>query len=222
MVDEASMSGSARSPPVLVLPVSGTDQADQDRGGRAQHRGNDKMRRGIRNQGRQQGRVQHQHRAGDSGHAAGHHQEQFAARQLRQIGPDEEGRFHHAEKDVGRGGQPDRAADAQRAFQQPGHAAHHRRQHAPIEQKRREHAHDKHDRQRLKRQDKVGAGRLEVERQRAAAEIAEHERGAGARGGRNRADGVVDDAKTARDHRKLEQRHRGQDRDQKPHGGLPQ
>ena len=190
------------------VPLAGLrhhDQADQDRRGRAEHRGDDEMRRGIGDQRRQQGGVEHQHGAGDAGHAAGHHQKQFAARQLRQIRPDEQRRFHHAEKDVGRGRQPDRAADAERALQQPRHAAHDRRQDAPVEQQRGQHAHDQHDRQRLKRQNEIGAGRLEVERQRAAAEIAEHEGGAGARGRRDRADGFVDDAEGVRDQRQFYQ-----------------
>ena len=156
--------------------------------GAPEHGGDDEMRGGIRDQRRQQRGVEHQHRAGDAGHAAGHHQEQFAAGELRQIGTDEQRRFHHAEKDVGGGREADGAADAERALQQPRHAAHDRRQHAPVEQQRRQHAHDEHDRQRLKRQDEIGAGRLEVERQRAAAEIAEHEGGAGARG---RSDGAT-------------------------------
>ena len=62
------------------------------------------MRAGIGNERRQQGGVEHQHGAGDPGHAAGHHQKQFAARELRQIGPDEQRRLHHAEKDIGGGG----------------------------------------------------------------------------------------------------------------------
>ena len=180
------------------------------------------MRRRIRDQRRQQGGVEHQHGAGDAGHAAGHHQKQFAARQLREIGPDEQRRFHHAEKDVGRGGQPDRAADAERAFQQPRHAAHHRRQDFPVEQQRGQHAHDQHHRQRLKRQDEIRARRLQVERQRAAAEIAEHEGGAGARGCGNRADRVVDGAEGVRDERQFCQRHRGEKGDGKADRGLPQ
>ena len=60
---------------------------------------------------------------------------------LRQIGPDEQRRLDHAEEDVGRGREPDRAADAERALEQPGKAAHDRRQDAPIEQQRGEHAH---------------------------------------------------------------------------------
>ena len=132
------------------------------------------MRRGVRDQRREERRVEHQHGAGDAGHAAGHHQKQFAAGELRQIGADEQGRLDHAEKDVRRRGQPHRAADAEGALQEPRHAAHDRRQHAPVEQQRRQNAHDQDDRQRLKRQDEIRAGRLEVEGQRAAAEIAEH------------------------------------------------
>ena len=92
------------------------------------------MRRGIRDQRREQRGVKHQHGAGDAGHPAGHDQEQFAAGELRQIGPDEQRRFHHTEKNVGGGGQSDRAADAERAFQEPRHAVHDRRQHPPIEE----------------------------------------------------------------------------------------
>ena len=217
------MSGSASDAAgALVRCLRHHDQADQDRGRRAEHGGDDEMRRRIRDQRREQRGVEHQHGAGDAGHAAGHHQEQFAARELRQIGPDEQRRFHHAEEDVGGGGKPDRAADAERALQQPRHAAHDRRQHAPVEQQRRQHAHHQHDRQRLKRQDEIRAGRLQVEGQRAAAEIAEHEGGAGARGGRDRADGVVDGAEGLRDQRQLDQHQRGEERDDKADRRLPQ
>ena len=101
----------------LLAGLGHHDQADQDRGGCAQHRGNDKMRGGVGDQRRQQRGVKHQHGAGDSRHAAGHHKEQLAPCQLRQIRPDEQRRFHHAEKDIGGGGQPDRAADPERALQ---------------------------------------------------------------------------------------------------------
>ena len=180
------------------------------------------MRRRIRDQRREQGGVEHQHGAGDAGHAAGHDQKQFAARQLREIGPDEQRRFHHAEKDVGRRRQPDRAADAERALQQPRHAAHHRRQDFPVEQQRGQHAHDQHHRQRLKRQDEIRARRLEVERQRAAAEIAEHEGSAGAGSCGNSPDRVVDGAEGVRDQRQFCQRQRGDEGDGKADGSLPQ
>ena len=116
----------------------------------------------------------------------------------------------------------DRAADAERALQQPRHAAHHRRQDPPVKQQRGQHAHHEHDRQRLKRQDEIRAGRFEVERQRAAAEIAEHERGARARGRGDRADRIVDGAERLRDERQLDQGQRGEKRDAEADGGLPQ
>ena len=99
--------------------------------------------------GVEQDRVEHQHGAGDAGHAAGHHDEQFAARELREIGPDEQRRLDMADEDVGGGREPDRAADAERALERPGEAAHDRRQDAPVEQQRGQHAHHQHDRQRL-------------------------------------------------------------------------
>ena len=117
---------------------------------------------------------------------------------------------------------PDRAADAERALQQPRHAAHDRWQHAPVEQERRQHAHDQDDRQRLKCQDEIRARRLEVEWERAAADVAEHERGAGARCRRDRVDGVVDGAERLCHRRQFQQHQRGDDGDGKPDRGLPQ
>ncbi|MGY4311713.1 hypothetical protein ACVWW1_001016 [Bradyrhizobium sp. JR3.5] len=180
------------------------------------------MRGRIGNQWRKKRCVEHQHGAGDPGHAAGHHQKQFAAGELRQIGADEERGFHHAEEDVGGGGKPDRAADTERAFQHPGHAAHDRRQHAPIEQQRRQHAHDKHDRQRLEGEDEIRTRHLGIERRRAAADIAEHKGGAGACRGRDGADGIVDRAEGLRHQRHLDQHQRGDDRDDEPDRRLPQ
>ena len=116
---------------------------------------------------------------------------------------------------------PDRAADAERAFQKPRHAAHDRRQHPPVEQQRGQHAHHQDDRQRLKRQDEIRTGRLEIEGQRAAAEIAEHEGGAGAGRGRNGVDGVVDGAEGAGHQRQLDQHQRGDERDRKSDRRLP-
>jgi len=61
------------------------------------------MRRRIGNDRPEQSRVDDQHGAGNAGHAAGHDDEQLAACQPRQIGPDEQRRLDHAEKDIGRG-----------------------------------------------------------------------------------------------------------------------
>ena len=180
------------------------------------------MRRRVRDQRRQQRGIQHQHGAGDPRHAAGHDQKEFAAGELCQIGADEQGRLDHAEEDVGGGGKAHRAADAERAFQNPRHAAHDRRQYPPVEQQRGQHAHHQDDRQGLKRQDEIRTGRLEIEGQRAAAEIAEHEGGAGAGRGRNGVDGVVDGAEGAGHQRQFDQHQCGDESDRKSDRGLPQ
>ena len=64
-----------RTTGTLVAGLRHHDQADENRRRRAQNRGNDKMRRRIRDQRRQQCGIEHQHGAGDPRHAAGHHQE---------------------------------------------------------------------------------------------------------------------------------------------------
>ena len=94
------------------------------------------MRGRIGNDRSEDGCVKHQHAACDSGHSAGHHDEQLAAREACQVRPDEQRRLDHAEKDVGRGREPDRPADLERALEQPGKAVHERRQDAPMEQER--------------------------------------------------------------------------------------
>ena len=81
----------------------------------------------------------------------------------------------HAEKDIRCGREPDGAADLERALEQPGEAAHDRRQDAPVEQERGQNAHDQHDRQRLQREHEICPGHLELVGKLAAAEIAEHE-----------------------------------------------
>ncbi len=77
------------------------------------------MRGDVRHDRTQDGGVKHEHSAGDPGHAAGHDDEQFGARQPGEIGPDEQRRLDHADEDVGGGGQSDRAADTERALQRP-------------------------------------------------------------------------------------------------------
>ena len=124
-------------------------------------------------------RIEHEHGAGDAGHAAGHDDEHFAARELRQIRPDEQRRLDLADENIGRRGQPGGAADVERLFQRPGKTAHDRRHDAPVEQQRRQHAHHQHHRQRLEAEDELRRRRLDVERRGAAADIAEHESGAG-------------------------------------------
>ncbi len=57
--------------------------ADQQRRRRAQDRGDQNVAGDVGNGGAQDGRIEHEHGAGDAGHAAGHHHEQFAAREAR-------------------------------------------------------------------------------------------------------------------------------------------
>ncbi len=126
-------------------------------------------------------RVEKEHRAGDRRHAHGHQREQLAARDAREPRSHEQRRLDHADEDVGRGGQPEHAADAERALEQPGDRAHDGRQDAPVKQQRRQRAHHQHDRQGLEGEDEARTGVRLGERQRAAAEIAEDEGRAGAR-----------------------------------------
>ena len=73
---------------------------------------------GARNDG-----VDHHHRAGDARHAAGHQREQFAALHPREVGADQQRRLDHADEDMHRRAQRERAADAHRPPQQPGERA---------------------------------------------------------------------------------------------------
>ena len=124
------------------------------------------MAGGVRDRSRQDRGVEHEHRAGDAGHAAGHDDEHFAPRELGQIGPDEQRRLDLADKNIGRRGEPGGAADVERLFQRPGKAAHDGRHDAPVEQQRRQHAHHQHHRQRLEAENELRRRRLDVERRR--------------------------------------------------------
>jgi hypothetical protein len=197
------------------------DQADQDRRRRAEHRADDDMPGGVGNCRRQYGRIEHEHRAGDAGHAAGHHHEHFGARELGEIRADEERRLDLANEDVGRGREPDRAADVERALERMGEAAHDRRHDAPVEEKRGDDAHHQHDGERLEGETEFRSGRLELERQRPAADVAEHERGAGLGRRRDRSDSVVDPHEGVFDLRHLEEEECEREGDGKPDRSLP-
>ena len=179
------------------------------------------MRRGVGNERAEQSGVDHQNRAGDAGHAAGHYDEQLAAREACQVRPDEQRRLDHAEKDIGRSREPDRPADLERALQEPGEAVHQRRQDAPMEQERGQYAHHQHDRQGLQRQHKFRPRHLELVGKLAATEIAENEGGAGPACGGDRIDRIVDRREHARGARDLEQDDRGNERHHQRDRGLP-
>ena len=174
------------------------------------------MAGGVRDRVGEDRRVEHEHRAGDAGHAAGHDDEHFAARQLCEIGPDEQRRLDLADENIGRRRQAGGAADIERLFQRHGKPAHDRRHDAPIEQQRRQHAHHQHHRQRLEAEDEFRARRLQFERQRAAADIAEHERRAGPRRRGDGVDRVIDPFE-----RDLDLRHLQHDERQREGHGKP-
>jgi hypothetical protein len=100
------------------------DEAHQDRRRGAEHRGDHQMGGGVGDHGPEHGGIDHQHRAGNAGHAAGHHDEEFAAREMGEIRLDEQRRLDHAEEDVGRGRKTDSAAHPQSSLQQRRKAAH--------------------------------------------------------------------------------------------------
>jgi hypothetical protein len=130
---------------------------------------------------------------------------------ITEIGLDAQRRLDHAEKDVGRGRKPDGAADPHRPFEHECEAANDRRQDAPIERQRGEHAHHQHHGQRLQRKDEVGAWLLHREGQGAAADIAEHERGTRLGRFRDRVDGIADHVERRLQLRDLEHQHREHD-----------
>jgi hypothetical protein len=118
------------------------------------------MRRGVGDNRPQDGCVEDQYRPGDSGHPAGHHHEQLAAREACEIRPDEQRGLDHAEENIGCSREPDRAAHIEGALEQPGKAPHDRRQDAPVEQERCQDAHDQHHGQRLQSQHEIRPGRF--------------------------------------------------------------
>jgi hypothetical protein len=107
------------------------------------------------------------------------------------------------------GGQADRAADAERAFERPGEAAHDRRQDAPVKQQRGQHAHHQHDRQRLKAEHEfIGRAGHGIWRG-AAADITEHETGAGDGRRAHCLDRAVDQRETGLDLRDFQKQYGG-------------
>jgi hypothetical protein len=73
----------------------------------------------------------------------------------------------------------------------------------------------------MRQWNEIRAGRLRIEGQRTAADIAEHERRAGPRRRRNRLDGAVDPAKRNRGLRDLQHQDREAERHGKPDNNRP-
>ena len=82
-----------------------------------------------------------------------------------------------ADEDMHRSAEAERAADPDRAPQQPGKRLHDALQDAPVEQQGGKRADHQHQRQRAKGKDEAGAGPRLGKRQLAAPEIAKNEAG---------------------------------------------
>jgi len=87
-------------------------QRDHDGGRRADDRCDQNVPHHAGNLRAENGCVEDHDGAGDVGHAAAHRDEQFAAREPIEIGPDQQRRFQHAQKNIGRRAESDGAADA--------------------------------------------------------------------------------------------------------------
>jgi hypothetical protein len=112
-------------------------------------------------------------------------------------------------------------ADLKCALERPGKSAHDRRHDAPVEQQRGQHAHQQDHGQRLEGEAEFRSRGLELERQRAAADIAEHERRAGPGRCRDLLDRAIDPGEGNLDFRHLEQKERQQKGDCQADAGLP-
>jgi hypothetical protein len=112
----------------------------------------------------------------------GHDQKEVAARNLFQIGLDQQGRFHMAQEDIGRHPHPRGTAQAQGFAQHPGETPHHPGQDPPVKEQGREGADHQHHGQGLEGEYKGTAPGPDLEGQVAPAHIAKDE--ASARAGR--------------------------------------
>ena len=162
-----------------VIVARNHQPRDHHGGAGVHHRRGQQVSRRVLQRVLQQGRVKHQHRARQGRHADGHDQEQVGGGEPLEIGPDQQGRFDHADEDVGRRRHAGGPAEPQRAVQRPGEGPHDAGQNAPIEQQGGKGADHQHQGQGLKRQDEAGAWERFLERQVAAADIAEHHLGPG-------------------------------------------
>jgi hypothetical protein len=189
------------------------EQRDRDRRGGGDDRRDQDVRERVRHRAGEERRVEHHDRPGDRRHAAGHRDEELRAAHRGDVGAHDERRFDHADEDVCRRRQADGPADAHRAHEQPREPAHEPRQDPPVEQQRRERAHDQHERQRAEREDERGGLGLLLERQRRAAEVAEHERGACPGRAVARADRAVEPKEELGEERHLERERRERERE---------
>ncbi len=161
------------------------------------------------------GGIEDHDRAGDIGHAAAHRDEQFAAREPVEVGPDQQRRLHHAQENIGRRAESDGAPDAHGFLEQPGKGPDHERQDFPVEEKRREGAHDQDQRQRLEGKNKGRSGIGFRKGQLPASQIAEGEGCPRGRGIRENVDPLVEQDKKIPEEGDFEQDQRQRELDDK-------
>ena len=133
------------------------------------------MSRGAGHGALQDCRVDRQDGSGDARHTDRHGREQAGAAHGGEIGPHQQRRLHHADKDVGRRRRADRPGNAERPSQRPADSMHDARQHAPMVEQLGQRADHQDQRQRVKCEDER-IGRLHrFEGRRRAGKIAEHQ-----------------------------------------------
>ena len=153
-------------------------------------------------------RVQNHDGARDGRHARGQHDEELRARQVFQIRTNDERRFDHAEEHARPGADSHRTANAEGMAQYPGKSADDGGQDSPVPRECDQHAEHDDLRQDTEPEDvhRVRVG--EIERRIAAAEKAEHERRARARGCLDRIDDVIGQQQRVAHRREAQQRDR--------------
>ena len=135
--------------------------------------------------------VKGHNRAGDTGHAGRHDDEQFAPTDAGEVGTNQQRRLDHTDKDICRRRHADRPADAQRLLEHHRERAHHDRQHAPVIEHRRQGTHHQNHWQCLKGENETGPGSSLRIWQQGAAEKAENEARPGAACGGDGQEDVV-------------------------------
>jgi hypothetical protein len=177
----------------LLHRIGRHDDAGQQHAGRGRDdRGGQHVGGGVGQHVMQDGGVGDHGRAGHAGHADRDQHEEFRARQLVEIGADEDRAFDLAHEDGGGGGQGRRAAQAQRLLEDEAEALGHPLQDLPVPQQRRQRADHQDHRHDAEGEDEARARIADRERLVAARQEAEHEGGAGLGGAAQPLDRAID------------------------------
>ena len=189
---------------------------DHDRARQRQYGCNKDMSECARHDGFEDCRIENEHGSRDCREADGKQHEQFGARQLREIGADQQRRFDHAEKNRGRRAKPDRAADAHRLAQAPRKTIDENRQDFPIPQQGRQRRDHDHQRQNLKREAGHAGRIIDRKRRGRAADISKHEGCPGLGRGSKRIDDTVQREQNVSRERDFEEQQRKCDLQREP------